>query len=499
MSDRSRLCVTVTAASAAELRARCDAAFESGVADLVELRLDGLGGPAGVDALATVLAGRRGPVIVTCRPVWEGGAFVGDEPARRMLLEAALDAGADYVDVEWRAGFAADLIARTGGRRIVLSAHDFQGIPPALDEQAAQMAAAGAEVVKIAVTPSRLSDCLRLLRLHRRIGRAPAHVLIAMGDLGAASRILATRFGSAWTYAGDLSAVGQIDAKRLAGQFRFKSLTAATAVYGLTGSPIGHSVSPAMHNAAFAASGVDAVYLPLPAADAGDFLEFAAGIGLAGASITIPFKRALFERIDAVDAEARQVGAINTLIAGDGAWRGVNTDVMGFVEPLARRGVTLRGQRAAVLGAGGSARAVGTALVAAGADTRICARNREAAAITAAAVGARAGEWPPPAGSWDLLVNCTPVGMHPMSDVSPLDEQNAFRGAGTRIVYDLIYNPEHTRLLRDAAAAGCQTIGGLEMLVAQAEEQFRLWTGARPAAGVMTAAARARLAEFSRS
>jgi shikimate dehydrogenase len=246
-----------------------------------------------------------------------------------------------------------------------------------------------------------------------------------------------------------------------------------------------------MHNAAFAATRLDAVYLPLPATSADDFVRFGRAFGIKGASVTVPHKVSLFDRVDEVYAVARRVGAINTIRVEDGRWLGGNTDVGGFLEPLAER-VPVAGLRAAVLGAGGSARAVIVGLSSSGARVTVHARNRRQAEEAAVIGSATAGPFPPAPGTWDLLVNCTPAGMYPNVDETPL-EAAALTG---RYVFDLVYNPATTRLLREAARAGCQTIGGLEMLVAQAREQFQWWTGVRPPNGVMRDAATKRLAEF---
>src|SRR5439155_25713424 len=158
-----------------------------------------------------------------------------------------------------------------------------------------------------------------------------------------------------------------------------------------------------------------------------------------------------------------------------------NTDAAGFLQPLDERGVALAYRRASILGAGGSARAVAVALASRRAAITIHARDRKKAESIAALVGADLGDWPPVAGSWDLLVNCTPLGMHPRLDQTPVPQS----ALGDGLVYDLVYNPEITRLLREASAAGCQTMSGLDMLVAQAMEQFQWWTGSRPSAAVM--------------
>jgi 3-dehydroquinate dehydratase / shikimate dehydrogenase len=479
------LCVTVTAPTTAELRRRRDDVVD---ADLIELRLDSVSDPD----VAGALAGRYRPVIVTCRPKWEGGSFEGAEEDRRRILADALALGAEYVDIESRARFD-DLVSHNGGRRVVLSYHDFEGIPADLAGLVQAMRSTGAEIVKVAVKTERLSDCVPLLDLGAQMGREAGFVVIGMGPFGLATRVLAARFGSKWTYAGSERDVGQISAATLLNDYRFRSLTDATDVYGVVGLPVAHSVSPAMHNAAFATLRLDAVYLPLPAVSADDFVTFGRALGVKGVSVTIPHKITLFERVDEVDAVARRVGAINTIRVIDGRWMGGNTDVEGFLRPLVER-IDLKGLRASILGSGGGARAVAVALSSSGCRVRVHARNRQQAEAMGLVTSAEIGPYPPERESWDLLVNCTPVGMYPHVDETPLDADDLTG----RCVYDLVYNPTGTRLLREAARAGCQTIGGLEMLVAQAHEQFYWWTGVRPPVSVMREAALKRLAEFMR-
>jgi 3-dehydroquinate dehydratase/shikimate dehydrogenase len=482
MGDCSKpaLCVTVTADTMAELRRRRDAAA---AADLVELRLDTVRRPD----VAGALAGRVRPVVVTCRASWEGGHFAGSEEERLRILTEAWDGGAEYVDLEWKAPAAAAFLAQTQGRRLVLSTHDFSGVPRDFEERVRTIAATPAEIVKVAVSASTLSDTIPLFGL-RRLLDGRQYVALAMNEAGITSRVLAARIGSRWSYAGTGWVPGQVPASRMLDEFRFEAVRASTRVYGVVGNPIMHSLSPAMHNAAFAAERLDAVYVPLLAADASDFLAFADCVGLEGASVTAPFKLALgdYARLD--DA-ARQVGALNTLRRTADGWEATNTDVEGFLAPLEGR-IDPVGARVAVLGAGGAARAVATALGGRAGRVTLHARRFEQAQEAAAACGGTAARWPPAAGSWDLLVNATPVGTAPQ-DATPWPGAR-FDG---RLVYDLVYNPPVTRLLREAAEAGCETIGGLEMLVAQARRQFEWWTGRQPDAEVMRRAALKRLAE----
>jgi len=457
----------------AELIAARDAAS---AADLVELRLDGVDRPD----VAGALAGRTRPVIVTCRPLWEGGRFDGSEDGRRRLLEQALAAGAEYVDVEWQAGFA-DLIA-SDPARIVISSHDFSGVPRDLADRVRAMRATGAGTIKVAVMARRLSDTLPL----RDIAREGRAVVIGMGDAGIITRLLPARFGSCWTYGGNAVAPGQVPAARMRREFRFADVAPSTRLFGIVSPNAMHSLSPAMHNAAFATAGIDAVYLPMAAADFQDFETFAAAMGVEGVSVTIPFKLDALAAAATADALTRDVGAANTLRRRDGTWEATNTDVEGFLAPLVEAfGGPIAGTRAAVLGAGGAARAVAVALRAHGACVTLHARREAQAAAVAADTGVAAGGWPPAAG-WDLLVNTTPLGGTGHRDESPLPGA-AFTG---RLVYDLTYGPGESRLLRDARAAGCRTLDGLPMLVAQAERQFAWWTGQAAPPGVMKRAVR---------
>ena len=471
------LCETVTAGTMADLLAARD---RVSCADMVELRLDGIGDVN----VAAALANRRLPVIVTCRARWEGGRFDGAEEARKAILAEALDRGAEFVDVEWQAGFE-DVIAKDP-RRVVVSSHDFSGVPADLAERARAMRGTGAAVIKLAVSPARLTDTLPLID----IGRGGDAVVIGMGDAGFPSRVLAERFGSRWTYAGNAVAPGQVPAERMVAEYGFRRVARTSRVFGVVSTNAMHSLSPAMHNAAFAAAGIDANYVPLPTTDFADVLECAEALGVEGMSVTIPFKRDALRAAASVDDVTRRVGAANTLRRTAAGWDATNTDVAGFLAPLeAALGSHLRGSRAAVLGAGGSARAVVVALLDRGATVTLHARRAEQAAAVVADVGGSVGPWPPARDSWDVLVNCTPLGGAAARDESPLPD-GPFEG---RLVYDLTYGRGRSRLLADAARAGCATLDGLPMLAAQGERQFEWWTGQRPPAGVMEAALRTRI------
>lgn len=483
---RPQIVQTVTATTMAELRARRDAAAG---ADLIELRLDGV---SDVD-VAGALKDRPRPVIVTCRPNWEGGRWDGDEASRRALLTAAVAAGADYVDVERRAGWLP--VRRASQTRLIVSDHDFQGTPDDSAARIIEMRRLGADVVKIATTAVTVDDTLRLRDAVRASGDTGAIVAIAMGEAGQLSRMLPAHFGSCWTYGGD-AAPGQLSVSDLVTQYRVRSHTDGTQLFGVVGAPIAHSASPAMHNAALAAAGIDGVYVPILARTVEEAARVADALGLSGLSITAPLKGGWLDRpdVEADDEPSRRLRVVNTLARRDRRWSARNLDVPGFLDPLDHAAVSLTAASSLVLGAGGAARAAAFALSQRGANVAIAARRPDAAQHTASDVAVRAIAWPP-AGEWDLVVNATSAGTWPRVEESPLNTQSV----RARVAYDLVYNPESTRFLRDMQQAGARVIGGLEMLVGQAARQFEWWTGRAADRDVMRDAARAFVREKSGS
>src|SRR5262245_42553337 len=265
---------TVTGRRMADLRRARDGA----IGDLVELRLDGV---ADLD-VAGALEGRKRPVVVTCRPTWEGGEFDGSESDRLHLLGEAILLDAECFDVEWKADRRQ--LPRGERTRIVLSHHDFLETPADLADRVRAMAAEQPGLIKIAATAARLSDCLSL---RDAVSGSAAHVAIAMGPAGQVTRVCPWLLGSCWTYGGSV-APGQISARELIDRYHVRERSSKTTIYAVTGAPLGHSASPAMHNCAMASLGLDAVYVPLETADPDEFYRVARAIGVAGASITAP-------------------------------------------------------------------------------------------------------------------------------------------------------------------------------------------------------------------
>ena len=327
--------------------------------------------------------------------------------------------------------------------------------------------------MKIAAQASNIHDSVRLLRLARNSKNL---IAVPMGEVGLPARILALREGSALAYApvAAATAPGQVSLDDMKHLYRAHALTRRTRVYGVIGDPVGHSLSPLLHNTGFVARRVDAVYLPFLVHDLRDFLKAVPEFGIRGFSVTIPHKQAILKYLKECDPLAAQIAAVNTVVVRrDGALSGCNTDYVGILRALEKK-LTLAGSRVLIFGAGGAARAAACALAKAGARVGICARREKAAQELAKAVGgevvrrrALRSE------SFDAILNATPIGMHPHNDVSPL----ASGELHCRVVMDLIYRPQRTQLLKLAAKNGIATVSGVDMFLAQGFAQWELWTG----------------------
>jgi 3-dehydroquinate dehydratase/shikimate dehydrogenase len=445
-----------------------------------------------------LLAARTKPILFTCRPESEGGRFPDrGRDARRRLLSEAVARGFDLVDVEERSGFA-DVVASKAGKGLVLSWHDFEGTPEDLDEVHDRMAAQRPDVVKIAVTARSVADLGRLLAFAaRRAGRpGPRLVALAMGPLGVASRVLGGRWGAPFTFAspenGREAAPGQLPAAVLRDNYRVRSVSPSTRVYGVLGSDVLRSLSPAIQNRAFAERAIDAIYVPLQAESMAAFAVALPALDLSGFSVTRPYKGEILPHLASVTATAAEAGSANTVVVQDGRLVGLSTDGDGVLVPLRRR-LDPAGRVVAIVGAGGASRAAAFALVRAGAHVTVLARRAERAAEVAAATGcASAGLDALAALRWDVLVNATPVGSGACPGRTPVPANSLRPGA---VVFDMVYEPRETALLAAARARGCVAIDSVEMLVAQAVGQFEAWTRQPAPVAAMTEAALAAVAE----
>ncbi len=458
----------------------------SGLADMFEIRGDLV---TDLDLL-TILRVRTKPLIFTARSASEGGRMKDDDPKRHGFLHEAVRRGYDYVDVEYRSNFF-DIMTEKAGKGLIVSFHDMTGTPPDLETLYEGMCKTGADVVKIAVSPRSITEVGRLMELVRRHATSkPPLIAIALGPLGAISRIVGPKYGAPFVYAsagqGQEAAAGQIPAEEMNAIFGVKAIGPQTKVYGLVGNDVTRSLSPAIHNRGFKEMGLDAVFVPLQADSLAAFFQAFPHLGLSGFSVTRPYKVEMVGRMQAVDATVAQCGSVNTVVVHDtGQLHGSSTDGLGVVTPLRKRG-EIRDKSILILGAGGAARAAAVALEERGARVRMLARNREKAVRVGSEVGCAAGDLSGLNSEWDILINATPVGSSSLAEQTLVPKALLKKGA---TVLDMNYDPLETRLLREASEAGCTVISGFEMLLAQAAAQFEVWTGAEAPVEAMRSAA----------
>ncbi|HET9178537.1 MAG TPA: shikimate dehydrogenase [Terriglobia bacterium] len=459
-----------------------------------ELRLDYLRDHTRLESdLHKMLARLRYPqTIATCRRVDAGGRFENSVEEQMQILIAAARAGCQWVDIEIESvkALRKPRFKDLAPAKVIVSYHNFRSTPD-LGAIYRRLARLPVEAVKIASHARELQDNLKvfqLLKSNRR--RRPRLVALAMGNSGICSRVMAFRWGSVFTYAsaGNHHAVagGQVAIEKMRSVYHVEHLDERTQLYGVVGTHSSMSLSPAMQNIAFQAKRVNALYLPCETARLGDFLKFARSLKFTGFSITMPFKQAIMKELAWTDPLAEQIGACNTVAIRHGKWMGWNTDSAAVIEVLTKR-LRLPGSRILVLGAGGAARAAAFALRAENADVYVAARRDAVARKLSRAAGAEAVPWES-ADSLDVdaVINATPVGMAPYSDIHPID----LARLRTRVVFDMVYYPVETRFLSEARGRGLVTITGLEMLVAQGARQFEIWTGQSAPRALMEQAVR---------
>ncbi len=568
----TRLCVPITAPSVEAMLRDAQTAVRAG-ADMVELRLDYLGADqvSQTGYLVEKLVAQNVPLIATCRIAAEGGRFDGDDALRIPVYEDALKAGADAIDVElasWtrckplRERLWAALDATAGqprrlfddGAAQILSVHDFQATPPRFDPILAEMLNTPVDILKIAFQANSILDSIRVLDALYQWRNVMPTIALAMGETGILTRVLAKKLGAFLTFAsleeGKQSAPGQPTIGQMKTLYRWDRLGEKTRVYGVVGCPVAHSMSPALHNAAFDATGHDGIYLPMRVEPAYEhfqvFLDAVLErpwLDLAGLSVTIPHKenllRCVRDHLDrggpdcgSIEPLAARIGVANTLVISrhegsrtrsasegfvheaseqasaariedlppappseSGNRKSIrnpkldvfNTDYAGALDALtAGMGITrddLKDMRIAVLGAGGAAKAIIAGLRDAGAVVYIYNRTNSKARALAAQFGAVAMPWESRNQMMcEIIINCTSVGMWPGVSETPLEKENI---PPNSIVFDTVYNPVETRLLREARARNGSTIDGVAMFVAQAARQFRLWTNIEPPVDLM--------------
>jgi len=450
-------------------------------ARLIELRLDFL---AKAPDFKRLLAAKPCPMVATLRRKVDGGRGGGSGEERLMLLRQAIVAGFDWVDLEID---IADKIRRYKDVKRIISYHNLREVPADLEKIHEQMCKLDPDVVKVAVTAQQPEDNVRVLELLRNPLRPT--VAFCMGDLGMPSRILTGRCGAPFTYGAFNKergiAPGLLSFDELRQVYQYDHVNSATAIYGVIGDPVGHSLSPLIHNRAMRKVGVDGVYLPfrVPRGELAAFLKAFERFPVSGYSVTIPHKEAAAALASHKDESVARIQAANTLVRTAEGWTAYNTDAAAALESLQANlppgpdgnPVPLASHSALLLGAGGVARAVAYALRDKVGGLTIVNRTGERGHKLAEDIGCRAVEWSARHTVLaDLVINCTSVGMYPNMDESPL--HHSFLKPGV-MVFDTIYTPENTLLVKEARARGCHVLTGVEMFVRQAALQFRLFTG----------------------
>jgi 3-dehydroquinate dehydratase/shikimate dehydrogenase len=477
-------------------------------ADLVELRLDYLDDiDAASKSLRELIETIRRPVILTLRSGEQGGKNSFDYDRRRQFWLSLKDIpGSTFCDIEL------DLVLEFSAQamqeqlpfswdRTICSHHDFSGTSSDLEQVYERMAATPAAIIKIAVQANDAVDCLAIFRLLERAQREHRELIaIAMGQPGIMTRILGPSRGSFLTYASidqeSTTAAGQVTAADLREVYRIDQIDRETQIFGIIGNPVSHSLSPRIHNAALAAASLNAVFIPFEVHEVKQFIRQMVhpksrelDWDLRGLSVTAPHKSTVMNTLDWIDPAARDIGAVNTIVVRNDQLLGYNTDAAGFIAPLRRAFGSLDKARCAIVGAGGAARAVLWALRNEGANITLFARNLDKgkelstqfSAASEPLVNARFEKF-------DIVINATPLGTRGEQQDETVATADQLRGV--RLAYDLVYNPIETRFIREARDAGCETLGGIEMLLAQAVAQFKLWTGHEPDAETMREAAR---------
>jgi 3-dehydroquinate dehydratase/shikimate dehydrogenase len=463
-------------------------------AELVELRLDWL---SHSPDLGRLLTDRPTPVVVTCRRARDKGLWRWSEEQRLMALRSAIVAGAEYVDLEED---TAPLIRRYGSTKRIISYHDFDQTPANLAEIHGRLQKLDPDIIKIVTMANTPHDNVRILQLAQE-SQVPT-IGFCMGEFGIPSRILAGRYGAPFTYATFSKeralAPGQLSLEEMRDVFHYDRINRETKIYGVLADPVAQSMSPLIHNSAFALDKLNKVYLPfrVPKNDLADTIREFDWLPVNGYSVTLPHKEDVLGLTERFDGPVREIGAANTLYRGSGGeWRAANTDYDAALESLVHElqpnpepGTdpslsALAGRKVLILGAGGVARAIARAIVNFGGVLMIANRTKARAEELAAQFNCLLVEWQNRGSVFaDVLINCTSVGMHPNLDETPFAENWLREGM---VVFDTIYNPERTLLIKQARERDCRTITGVDMFVRQAARQFELFTSRRAPAELM--------------
>lgn len=488
--NNGKICVSICAETADKFIESIKRAEKS--ADVIELRFDCLGEKELVPALREVLTNpAKKNLLVTFRPAEQGGKRQLHIWHRMKFWELFFARNKHrnlYVDFETDLKTAFNLKTT----RSILSYHDFSG-----GEDKSKWfyeintLAPNDHILKIAVQANEITDTIAVWKLLEKAKSEEKPIIpIAMGEAGKWTRILGLAYGAFMTYAsldtGSETAPGQISAKDLIEVYRVKELNEKTKVFGIIGGNTSYSMSPYIHNAAFRFQNLNSVFVPLQVKNLEEFMRRMVNphtreinLNFRGFAVTIPHKIEIMKYLGLIDESAEKIGAVNTIlmIEDDEPIYGFNTDAEGFIQPLRNIFGTLIGANAAVIGAGGAARAVCYALKKAKANVTVFARNLEKAEKLKTDFGVKIENLSPTKkyGDFDILVNTTPLGTK--GELENQTPAMAEQLEGLSLVYDLVYNPPQTKLLSEADKSQIPKIGGLEMLVSQGAAQQKIWTG----------------------
>jgi shikimate dehydrogenase/3-dehydroquinate dehydratase type I len=481
-----RICVSIVEPTLEKVMGSAQEAIRGG-ADMLEVRFDRMSKlPSDLSALASLPV----PKIATLRPREQGGMWKGDDSDRKRFFERAMDIF-QMVDLELGSELI-DALRPSPGIEVICSHHDFTSTPgPERIVDIMEKAWEMGEIAKAAFTVKGPKDLLSLERASRALPNR-RKVLIGMGEMGGLTRARADLLGCDFAYAslsaGKEAAPGQLDLPTL------KGLGEEPIIVGITGLPLSHSLSPPMHEAAFRRMGIPGAYFAFPVESEGleDLIEVIRRYRMRGINVTIPHKESVMPLLDSIEEKAARVGAVNTIVNDHGHLVGMNTDVIGVERTFARAGVEARGARALVIGAGGAAHSCCAFLCDNGADVTVVNRTHRRAqglendflCVRALPQSVALEE------RYDVVVNCTPLGMEGFPDRSPIPAE-VFRE--DQFVMDTVYNPPETRFARDAREKGAKVCSGIEMLIYQAIAAFEVWTGSSPPYEVMAGPVRERL------
>ncbi len=484
-SRMSRVCVAITGDTADEMLTKADAVLREN--PFLEFRLDYLEKPQSAIGQLRDFLYERSEVtaVATCRRTTGGGRFRASAAVQLEILTEAANAGFHLVDLEIetaeaisRAEFDAFRAALAEkGTAIILSSHDFDATGD-LDKTFDRLQRYQPDFIKIVSTAKQLSDNVTMMRFLERKSDGANLIGICMGDQGLVSRVLGVRAGSIFTFAsateGEETGPGQIAARTLLETYRIEHVEPSTKVYGVIGNPIRQSLSPLMQNTAFRRETVNGVFLALETKKLSDLLNLVRELPVAGFAVTMPYKQDILVHLEKTDSLSAKIGACNTVVRSqDGRLFGFNTDVGGITRPIERR-MPIRGAKILVLGAGGAARAAVFGLVDRGAEVFILNRTIETAQKLARQAKAKTIRRDQVAKThFDVIINTTPAGMTGQKLTSILEPHEL----NTRIVFDTVYHPIDTPLIRAAREKGIAVISGVEMFVQQGARQFEIWTG----------------------